>query len=82
MAQHEPRPHGAAHVHAHAHDDHVHGHGHDDGHGHAHVPYDQVQVEREITADRQWMFDKFIQWTGWNLVVIFIILALLALTQT
>ena len=49
---------------------------------HAHLPYDQAQVEREITADREWMFDKFISWTAWNVVLIFVILALLALTQT
>lgn len=79
MAQHEERPYGERHDAGDHHHDH---HGDDHAHGHAHVPYDLAQVEHEITADRQWMFDKFIQWTGWNLVLIFLILALLALTQT
>lgn len=78
MAQHDERPLAESRV-DHAHDD---GYAHDRAHDHAHLPYDMAEVERELTADRQWMFDKFIQWTAWNVVLIVIVLALLALTQT
>ena len=55
---------------------------HNAAHDHAQLPYDEAQVGREILADREWVFDKFVSFSAWNLVLIFAILALLALTQT
>ncbi len=57
-------------------------HAHHAAHDHAQLPYDEAQVTREITADREWIFEKFISFSAWNLVLIFAILAFLALTQT
>jgi hypothetical protein len=51
-------------------------------HGDAHPPYDDAELNRELTADREAMFHGFIRFTAWNVVLIFAILALLALTQT
>ena len=79
MAQHEERPYGERHDAHGDHHAHEHAHGHDT---HGHVPYDLAQVEHEITADRQWMFHKFNQLSFWVVLHIFVILALLALTQT
>ncbi|HET7410499.1 MAG TPA: hypothetical protein VFJ13_09890 [Paracoccaceae bacterium] len=54
-----------------------HAHGHDDAHA------DEVERQnREILADREWMFDMFVRFSGWNVVLIVAIVALLALTQT
>lgn len=65
----------------HDHDD-DNAHDHRTAHGHGHLPYDEAQVETEITADREHVFDMFIKITAWHVVGIFVILALLALTQT
>ena len=51
-------------------------------HGDEHLPYDEARVEGELTADRQRMFDMFVRITAWHVVGIFLVLALLALTQT
>ena len=56
-------------------------HGHDDAHHDAHG-HDDEQMSRGILADREWIFDAFVRFSAWNVVIIFIILALLALTQT
>jgi hypothetical protein len=40
------------------------------------------KLSAEILADREWMFGKFVQWSAWNVILIFLILAFLALTQT
>ena len=51
-----------------------------------HPPHGQEQthdkLSAEILEDREWMFSAFIRWTAWNLVLIFLILIFLALTQT
>ena len=36
----------------------------------------------EILADREWMFGTFVRWSAWTLILVFLILAFLALTQT
>jgi hypothetical protein len=64
------------------HDRHHDTHGGAHAHGDAHLPYDEARVESELTADREGMFHGFIRFTAWNVVLIFAILALLALTQT
>lgn len=56
------------------------GHGHDHGHARDHAA--EERMNHEILADREWMFDAFIRFSAWNVVLIFAILALLALTQT
>ena len=40
------------------------------------------ELSAEILADREWMFAKFVQWSAWNVILIVVILAFLALTQT
>lgn len=48
---------------------------------HAHQElHDKLRLE--VLDDREWMFAAFIRWTAWALVLIFLILAFLALTQT
>lgn len=56
-------------------------HGHDDAHDDAHAHGDE-RVNRELLADREWIFDAFVRFSAWNVLIIFIILALLALTNT
>ena len=73
---HAAHPHGHAHAHgAPDHDAHDHGH-------HAEPPYDEVKLEAEILSDREWLFDKFISLTAWNIALIALILIILAGTQT
>lgn len=61
--------------------DHDHAHA---GHAHDHVgpPYDEERLNAEILSDREWMFGKFISFTGWNIALIALILIILAFTQT
>jgi hypothetical protein len=51
-------------------------------HGDEHLPYDEARVESDLTADREGMFHTFIRISAWHVVGIFLVLALLALTQT
>jgi hypothetical protein len=61
----------------------------DEGHGlysgeHPAHAQDQThdRIDAEILADREWVFATFVRWSAWTLVLVFLILAFLALTQT
>jgi hypothetical protein len=40
------------------------------------------RLNAELLADRERVFATFVRWSGWNLILILMILAFLALTQT
>ena len=40
------------------------------------------RLDHEILADRERVFATFVRWSAWNVVLIFLILAFLAITQT
>lgn len=40
------------------------------------------KLSQEILADREWMFAKFVSWSAWTVMLIVLVLAFLALTQT
>ena len=39
-------------------------------------------LRHALLAEREWMFATFVRWSAWTVILIFLVLAFLALTQT